>query len=118
MGTNYYLVKNKATMEEPIHIGKSSMGWLFLFQVQNDTWREKPVVWNTYNQVKNTLKRYTVDSNEYVILDEYDRVISYDEFIKLVDDKQNSLKCKSNPENFAYDVRNIDGYRFVSNDFS
>ena len=59
MGTNYYLVKNGPTVNEPIHIGKSSMGWLFCFQSQKETWHEPPIVWNTYNQVKDTLKRLT-----------------------------------------------------------
>lgn len=36
MGTNYYAVKNRPTVCSPIHIGKSSSGWLFLFHEQND----------------------------------------------------------------------------------
>ena len=32
MGTNYYVIPNRPSVEEPIHIGKSSMGWMFLFQ--------------------------------------------------------------------------------------
>ncbi len=118
MGTNYYAVKKKPTIAEPIHIGKSSWGWLFLFQSQNDTWREEPVVWNTYNQVKEWLDKYTNGKDKpYVILDEYDREISYEDFIKLVEDKQKDEHCLSNPDNFTYN-RNVDGYRFSDGDFS
>jgi hypothetical protein len=119
MGTNYYVLKNKPTLETPIHIGKSSCGWLFGFQEQNETWRDVPVVWHTYNQVKEWLKKYTTGENpQYVILNEYDEIISYEEFIDLVDEKQKDEKNLSNPDNFNYYVKNIDGYRFSEGDFS
>lgn len=35
MGTNYYAVKKKPTIAEPLHIGKSSCGWKFLFHEVN-----------------------------------------------------------------------------------
>ena len=112
MGTNYYLVKNAPSIQEPVHIGKSSAGWLFSFETQEDPWWGNPKVeWHTYNQVKDTLKRLTVDSNEYVIMNEYDDIVSYNDFIALVDRKQNDELCQSNPDNFEYST-NIDGYRF------
>lgn len=77
MGKNYYAVRTRPTVNEPIHIGKYSGGWLFLFSVQNDEWNDPPVVWHTYEQVKEWLKKHTVDSKEYVILDEYDQEISF-----------------------------------------
>ena len=116
MGTNYYAVRNRPSVQEPIHIGKSSIGWLFSFQSQNDTWNDPPVVWNTYNQVKEWLKKYTVDSQEYVIMDEYDSIITYDEFVKLVDEKQKDKHNLDNPDNFTYS-RNVDGYRFEDREF-
>ena len=117
MGTNYYAVKVKPSISEPIHIGKSSMGWLFLFQSHNETWSDPPVIWNTYEQVMEWLKKYTVDTHEYVILDEYDEVIDYDDFKKYVDYKQKDKHCLDNPENFYY-CRNVNGYRFSDSDFS
>ena len=112
MGTNYYLVKNKPTVREPVHIGKSSAGWMFHFQSQNNQWDySEPIVWNTWNQVKETLKRLTVDSDQFVILDECDDVISFDDFCKLVEDKQQDEFDRDNPDNFS-NARNIDGYRF------
>jgi hypothetical protein len=85
MGTNYYVVRTRPTIQEPVHIGKSSAGWLFHFQTQNEKWYDPPIVWNTFNQVKDWLKKYTVDSKEYVIIDEYDRIISLDEFLEMVE---------------------------------
>lgn len=118
MGTNYYAVKNRPTIDDPIHIGKASYGWLFLFQRHNDTWADPPVIWNTYNQVKSWLKEHTVDSNEYVIMDEYDEIIPFDEFCEAVDWRQKDEKCRSNPDNFSYRTANVDGYRFTDGDFS
>lgn len=118
MGTNYYAVKRKPSISEPIHIGKSSAGWLFCFQDQRDTWRDIPVEWHTYEQVMNWLEKYTTGRNSpYVILDEYDRVVSLKEFKKLVDDKQTDPRNLENPDNFQYS-RNVNGYRFSEGDFS
>ena len=115
-GTNYYAVKNGPTTSEPIHIGKSSAGWLFDFQTQNDTWREPPVIWNTFAQVKEWLKKYTVDSKDYVIMDEYDEIISFEDFVAMVEKKQKDKHNLKNKDNFVY-ARNVDGYRFSDGEF-
>lgn len=117
MGTNYYVVKSKPTITSPIHIGKSSMGWLFCFERHNDTWNDPPVIWNTFNQVKAWLRKYVEETGEYVIIDEYDEIHSVEDFLELVDSKQKDPHCKSNPDNFAYSS-NIDGYRFTDREFS
>ncbi len=106
MGTNYYAVRNKPTVREPIHIGKSSYGWRFLFQYQDEKWNEPPVVWHNYKEVKDWLKKYTVDSDEFVIMNEYDEIISYDDFINMVKEKQ---KTKVHDEH----ADNVNGYRFT-----
>ncbi|MBR3445591.1 MAG: hypothetical protein IKH14_07000 [Prevotella sp.] len=116
MGTNYYAVKNRPTTQEPIHIGKSSIGWLFCFERQHIPWNDPPVEWNTYEQVKDWLIKYTVESDYYVIINEYDEIISFDEFVEMVDEKQNDEFCKSNEDNFAYSD-NVNGYRFTEGDF-
>jgi hypothetical protein len=117
MGTNYYVVRTRPTIQEPVHIGKSSAGWIFHFKTQNEKWYDPPIVWNTFNQVKDWLKKYTVDSKEYVIINEYDEIISMDDFVEMVERKQNDPHARANPDNFAYDVKNIDGYRFSDGDF-
>ena len=116
MGTNFYAVKNRPSVTEPIHIGKCSIGWLFHFQAQDEPFYEPPVVWNTYKQVKEWLRDNT-QSGEYVIMDEYDNIVSYNDFISLVEERQNDKRCRDNPDNFNYDVRNVDGYRFSNGDF-
>ena len=118
MGTNYYAVRNRPSLEEPHHIGKSSAGWLFNFQDQEVTWNDPPVEWHTWPQVKDWLKKYTVDSTVYVIMDEYDEIIPYDNFVALVEAKQKDPFDRDNPENFSYrGTRNIDGYRFTQEEF-
>jgi hypothetical protein len=107
---NYYLVKNGPTTKEPIHIGKSSFGWMFLFHAINAPYEEPPIVWNSIKQVRETLKKMTVDSPDYVIIDEEDNVVSFREFFEIVELKQ--MRGKDNPDNFTY-ARNVDGYRFT-----
>lgn len=112
MGTNYYAVRTRPTTEEPIHIGKSSIGWKFLFQSQNDTWREPPVVWNTYEQVYEWLYKNTVKSDNYAIINEYDEIISFDDFIELIETKQKV----TNEDDFTH-ARNVNGFRFSDEEF-
>lgn len=117
MGTNYYLVKNKpSTCGVVAHIGKNSFGWLFNFQTMKPCYDYPGIFWYTYPQVKEVLKRTTVDSTDYIIMNEYDEVVSYDDFVDLVDTKQSDEHCQSNPDNFKYSS-NIDGYRFTDEDF-
>ena len=117
MGTNYYAVRNRPTVNTPIHIGKSSAGWLFNFQSQNDRWSEPTVIWNTYEQVKAWLYKHTVLDKDFVIMNEYDEIVSFDNFFELVDDKQEDTGNKNNPDNFRY-ARNVNGYRFTDEEFS
>lgn len=116
MGTNYYAVRNRPTTDEPIHIGKSSFGWLFLFQKQNKRYGEPIVIWNTYKQVKDWLYKHTVLDKDFVIMDEYDRIIPFDEFFEMVDEKQENQHNRENPDNFDY-CDNVDGYRFSDGEF-
>ena len=114
MGTNYYAVPNRPSVQSPIHIGKASCGWLFLFAEQNDEWHEPPVVWNTYEQVMDWLKTYAVDSKDFVIMDEYDRIVSFEEFKETVEYHQKH--DGDNPKNFQYS-KNVNGYRFTEGEF-
>ena len=113
MGTNYYAVKNKPTVLSPIHIGKSSIGLKFCFHkvcsFENHI-NEEPL--NTFPQWKKFLDEQTANGN-IVIMNEYDEVVSLDEFLALVERKQK----ENNPDDFTYSD-NIDGYRFESGEFS
>ena len=114
MGTNYYAVRNRPTVCDPIHIGKSSVGWMFLFHRQNEKWDDPPISWNSFEQVANWLMEHTVITKDFVIMDEYDRIVTYDDFIQMVKAKQEL--CRDNPDNFRY-CQNVDGYRFCDEDF-
>lgn len=113
MGTNYFVVSTKPTVCHPIHIGKSSAGWKFLFhrvKGYDNYFSNDPL--NTFPQWKKFLEEHTSNGN-IVIMDEYDRVISLDEFLALVERKQKV----TNPDDFTY-ADNIDGYRFTDGEFS
>lgn len=109
MGTNYYAVKKKPSLyNREIHIGKSSAGWLFLFRDNEE--------FHTYSQFKKWLED-NVDSGEYVLFNEYNEEITKEYLLDLIDTKQKDPHNLSNPDNFRYNTKNIDGYRFTNNDF-
>lgn len=110
MGTNYYLVKNKPSVYAGDHIGKSSWGWKFLFY-KPDYWEHQREL-NTFEQWRDYLKEAT-DSGKYIIMDEYDKPITFDDFIELVESRQK----EEHEDMFKY-CENINGYRFTSGEFS
>lgn len=111
MGTNYYVVKRKPTITEPLHIGKSSAGWRFLFHEVNkgSTDFDYDLEIHTFEQWRDFLK----NNKEIVILDEYDREVDVNELLKLIEDKQNI----NNLEDFLHS-KNVNGYRFSDSNFS
>ena len=118
MGTNYYAVKNKPSIETPIHIGKSSYGWLFSFQTQHDSWREVPVVWTTYDEVVDWLNKHVEEKKEYVIINEYDEIISFNDFLDMIEANYHDENNLNNPDNFQYCRKDPNGYRFCDGEFS
>ena len=112
MGTNYYVVSSTPTIQHPIHIGKSSIGWKFLFNRVSkwDNWvNDEPI--NTFQQWKEFLETYT-KKNRIVVMNEYDEEVPLEDLLKLIKIKQN----EDNPDNFSH-ADNIDGYRFTSDEF-
>lgn len=112
MGTNYYAVKSTPTVDSPIHIGKSSFGWKFLFHDHEDTWHDPPIVWHTFNQINAWLEEYVEQKKDFVIMNEYDQIVSLSEFLDMVKHKQEN----ENKDNFKY-AKNVDGYRFMEGEF-
>lgn len=90
------------------HIGKSSYGWLFNFQDQEE--------WHTYKQFKEYILNKEIMQDK-IIIDEDNQVISAKDLISKIDAKQNDPKNLNNPDNFTYS-KNVDGYRFSYSDFS
>ena len=103
--------------QKSIHIGKSSAGWLFNFQIQDTEIDGVPVKWYNYKEVKNWLDEYVTKQNKFIIKDEEDRIITVKELFDLIDTKQKDARNLNNPDNFQY-CMNIGGYRFSNGDFS
>lgn len=93
---------------EAKHIGKSSWGWLFNFQDQDE--------WHSYDQFKSYITNKD-NMKDKVIINEYNEKLTPKEMLKIIDDKQKDKRNHENPDNFHY-CRNVDGYRFSSGDFS
>jgi hypothetical protein len=87
MGENYFLKSSACPTcshsAEPLHIGKSSIGWKFLLRVYPEFDIYSFIDWNNYITV-----RIAVDS--CVIVNEYDVVIKSVDFLELVHSKQKS----------------------------
>lgn len=104
MGTNYYAVKKKpriVKVYDNFHIGKSSLGWKFCFQEQEQ-----------YHNFEE-FKEFILNNKEWRIEDECGREIKPEELLDLIERKQK----ENNPDDFTYD-KNVNGYRFCDTDFS
>ena len=110
MGTNYYLCKNRPSVSSGLHIGKASAGWRFLFHKPSIWETDKPL--NTFEQWRDYLKE-TTESCTHVIINEYDKIVSLEDFLKLVEEKQ-----KENSKDMFEYCENVNGYRFSSGEFS
>ena len=112
MGTNYYAVSSKPTVCHPIKIGRATKEYKFLFN-RVDGWdnyiNSKPI--NTFPQWKKFLEEQTTNNN-IIIMDEYDKIVSLDDFLEMVERKQK----EDNPNDFTW-ADNIDGYRFTRSEF-
>lgn len=103
----------KPTIADPIHIGKSSIGWKFLFHTVDGYFNYiNGESLDTYSKWVNFLKEYT-ENDTIVIMNEYDEEVSLTDFIELVQRKQLEI----NDDDFRY-CDNVEGYRFVRGDFS
>jgi hypothetical protein len=111
MGTNYYVTSKEPTIRTPIHIGKSSIGWKFLFHEVDawENWIDGTSIY-TYPQWVTFLEN---NKDIIVIMNEYDEVVELEELLAIVEKKQ----CCENDNNFTH-AKNIDGYRFTDGDFS
>jgi hypothetical protein len=99
MGTNYYLrtdiCPHCGRYEEELHIGKSSVGWKFLFSTD---------LGKSYSEIFVALQR-----NKYSIYDEYGRSVKFEELIDLISNKQNGRSHKAEKPDYYIEV---DGYDF------
>ena len=109
MGTNYYTKDRTNECKccgrgvEEIHLGKSSGGWQFSFQYNDGKY---------YKNVEE-MKKWLKDK---VIEDEYEEVVTSEEFFDMINEKQTE---ENNHANTYKDDKNIviDGYSFTNCEF-
>lgn len=94
MGTNYYAVTKycqHCKRGNPIHIGKSSVGWMFVFHGYPDPWDEVQIrSWAEW--------KYCLLNEADHIEDEYGKLVSFADFKKVVENRHNpsGLKIPAN----------------------
>lgn len=122
MGTNFYYFKEKINteeraVEEGLHIGKLSAGWVFHFQAHKKL---------------GTVLQYRIFLKKGYIYNEYEEEVSYEDFWRIVED---SLKPDPQDNKPLYSFDNLpeddktsaylmgieewmdEGYMFTLNDF-
>ena len=134
MGTNYYARLNieksvinalyispivKTTIENfNLHIGKSSLGWKFLFQKQ-ELGQQTEDSLDSYKKWKNFLQR-----DEVEVYDECGNLIDKDSFFRLIEDKQKEIHpTQEDLDRYPSSCRTMqyedeEGYRFDKMEFS
>lgn len=75
MGTNYYYKFE----DSKYHIGKKSVGWQFIFEAQPELDVYSKGQWSDF------LFRY---QSKVYIVDEYDNILTFDEFFKIVNESE------------------------------
>lgn len=114
MGTNYELVNNYCIhcgRGERIHLGKSSMGWVFTLQYNNGqyykNWEEMKIWLQSEHQKGNIIK------------DEYDNKKSLKDFIRLVETKQKREENRRHTSEYPdRTITDSEGYGFSNYEFS
>lgn len=116
MGTNFYIKTKKCNecghKPEGLHLGKSSAGWQFSFQYNGGKY------YKSVEAMKEWLKGKEIEN-------EYGETVTYDQFWKMVDDKQSeklnhAVYCREHyPERREKEIDFlIEGYSFSNCEFS
>jgi hypothetical protein len=103
MGTNYYTKIKECKCcgrFEEIHLGKSSYGWKFCFNLNGEKY------YKNYEELKDFLK-------DKIIKNEYGEEVSFKEFINLIENKQSEKNSQTD-----YGATSINGYVFYDCEFS
>lgn len=109
MGMNYYLVKNRPSIDNGLYIGKSSFGWRFIFYKTSTRDSNKSL--HTFEQWRDYLKE-TTETGTHVIMNEYEEIVLYNQLMKLIANKQE----EDNPDMLNY-YENVNGYLFFDKEF-
>jgi hypothetical protein len=102
MGTNYYTNNPECSHWERIHLGKSSAGWAFNFQLNGGKF---------YKNIQE-MREWLSDKK---IWNEYGEEVTHEKFWQMVENKQatGNFEESSNPPDII-----IDGYLFKDCEFS
>ena len=112
MGKNYYLklkhgVSSDYFISAGLHIGKSSVGWKFVFQAY-----DFPRI-TSFNQWITKLKDST-----YEIIDEDNEKIDLNELLELIESNSKEKSQSENNKSERYYFQDEQGYEFCSVEFS
>lgn len=110
MGINYYVMIGKTEL----HIGKSSIGWQFLFQGYKGYGLDSKIEWLHY------LSKYRKN-----IYDEDNVKVSFDEIRELIERKSpkdekllnHYDECVKSNYNIEETIKDDDGYTIIFNEF-
>ena len=114
MGTNYYLRTNiceKCGRYDEIHIGKSSMGWPFIFEAHNLQFPDDGPRIGSWLDFLEYLKNGK-------IFNEYGEQISLNEFKEIVTDRKIHPDCEKKIHNLTNHYQDVKGYWFYDREFS
>ena len=131
MGMNYYariskkqkdIINNNPQISElakycvekfDLHIGKSSWGWRFMFQVQEVFVKGELVTLDTFAKWKKFINREDID-----VFNEDNELVDKKWFISYIQEKQCEAHPNENDNTYSHDFESSDGYRMCDVDFS
>lgn len=113
MGTNYYLTSKVCPCckraKPPMHLGKSSAGWQFLFSGYRPEYEGDLNI-----QTKQAWVDYINSSEDHIIQNEYGDPISLEALLELVENKRDGRSSVDD----RYNLVSQDGYIFCYTEFS
>ena len=87
MGTNYYLHEKACPackrLEHPIHIGKSSAGWVFALRIRQAEWEnELPASWAEW--------KAKIEDPASVVVNEYGDSVTAEDMVRCITERSHS----------------------------
>lgn len=131
MGMNYYariskkqkdIINNNSQISDlakycvnkfDLHIGKSSWGWRFMFQVQEVFTKGESVTLDTFAKWKKFINREDIE-----VFNEDNELVDKKWFISYIQEKQCEAHPNENDNTYSHDFESSDGYRMCDIDFS
>ena len=131
MGMNYYakiskkqkdIINNNSCISDlakycvnkfTLHIGKSSWGWKFMFQVQEVFTKGESVILDTFAKWKKFINRDDID-----VFNEDNELVDKKWFISYIQEKQCEAHPNENDNTYSHDFESSDGYMMCDIDFS